>query len=550
MSLHAPLFYVIPEQTEQIAQAAFPKGNPYMAMRDAMGPIYTNPDFAHLFPKDGQPAEAPANLALATVMQFAEGLSDEQAATAVRGRLDWKYALALELTDPGFDGSVLSEFRTRLITGNAELLLFETMLTLFRAQGFIKVRGRQRTDSTHVLAAIHVLNRLECVGEALRHALNVLATAAPDWLTAWVPAGWFDTYSRAFSDYHLPEGKDARYALAAQIGADGRAVLAQVFDPSAPAWLRDVPTVQVLRQVWVQQFYAVASDAPMRWRVAEDLPPAPLLISSPYDPEARYSKKRETEWVGYKVHVTETCDPDQPHLLTDVQTTLATIPDHALTGVIQDQLAVRELQPGEHLVDAGYVTAERLVDSQQEHIDLIGPVPPEPGWQAKAKEGFAASCFVIDWEAQQATCPQGKTSVRWRPKQNAQGHGMVNIRFAASDCRDCPLRPKCVASARERSLTVRDHDHYIALQAARQRQHTDLFKSLYRGRAGVEGTISQGTRTSDLRRSRYIGLAKTRLLHLLIATALNFMRLAAWLADTPHAQTRRSAFAKLAPVAA
>lgn len=306
MSLRAPLFSVIPEQTEQIARAAFPKGNPYMAMRDAMGPIYTNPDFAHLFPKEGQPAEAPANLALATVMQFAEGLSDEQAATSVRGRIDWKYALALELTDPGFDGSVLSEFRTRLISGNAELLLFETMLTLFREQGFLKVRGRQRTDSTHVLAAIHVLNRLECIGETLRHALNVVATADAGWLTAWVPAAWFDAYGRAFSEYRLPEGKEARYDLAAQVGADGRELLTRIYAPAAPPWLRDLPAVVVLRQVWVQQFYAVAPDAPMRWRKAEDLPPAPLLISSPYDPEARYSKKRETEWVGYKVHLSET----------------------------------------------------------------------------------------------------------------------------------------------------------------------------------------------------------------------------------------------------
>jgi transposase len=325
-------------------------------------------------------------------------------------------------------------------------------------------------------------------------------------------------------------------------------VLTRIYDASAPGWLRDIPAVTVLRQVWVQQFYTVALETPMRWRVAEDLPPASRLISSPYDPEARYSKKRETEWVGYNVHLTETCDPDQPHLLTDVQTTFATTPDHALTGVIQTALAARDLAPGDHLVDAGYVTAERLVDSQQAHTDLIGPVPPEPGWQAKAGEGFAASCFVIDWEAQQATCPQGKVSRSWKPKQDQDGHAAVLIRFAPTDCRTCPLRPKCVSSTRERSLCIRDHDHYVALQAARQRQHTDLFKALYRGRAGAEGTISQGTRTSDLRRSRYIGLVKTRLLHLLIATALNFMRLAAWLADTPHAQTRCSAFAKLAPV--
>jgi transposase len=160
MSLRAPLAYSIPEQTVQVAHAAFPKSNSYIRMRDALGPIYVNPEFAHLFPKDGRPAEAPAQLALVTIMQFAEGLSDPQTAEAVRARIDWKYALALELTDPGFDASVLSEFRKHLISGNAEYLLFETMLALFREQGLVKARGRQRTDATHVLAAIQVLNRL------------------------------------------------------------------------------------------------------------------------------------------------------------------------------------------------------------------------------------------------------------------------------------------------------------------------------------------------------------------------------------------------------
>ena len=548
MSLQAPLFYLIPEQTVAVAQAAFPKGNPYMRMRDALGPIYTNPTFAHLFPKDGQPAEAPAQLALVTIMQCAEGLSDAQTADSVRGRIDWKYALALELTDSGFDSSILSEFRTRLIAGNAELLLFETMLTLFREQGYVKTRGRQRTDSTHILAAIHVLNRLENSGESLRHALNVLATTAPDWLTAWVPAAWFDRYSRPFAAYRLPEGKDKRYSLAAQIGTDGRALLTGIFDPSAPTWLRNLPAVEILRQVWVQQFYANDPEEPLRWRVAEDLPPAPRLISSPYDPEARSSKKRETEWVGYKVHLTERCDDKLPHLLTDVLTTPATTPDHAVIGMVQDQLAARDLLPSEHVVDAGYVTAERFVDSQQQEIDLVGPTTPEPGWQAKAGEGFAASRFVIDWDAQRATCPQGKTSVIWKETTDCENHDVVTIRFATADCRDCPLHPKCVASPRSRALTIRAHDAYVALQTARKRQHTDGFKATYRTRAGSEGTISQGTRISDLRRSRYVGFVKTRLLHLLIGAAMNFMRLAAWLADVPHAQTRRSAFAKLAPV--
>jgi transposase len=547
MCLHAPLVYLIPDETARVAQAAFPKGNPYMRMRDALGPIYANPQFAALFSHTGQPAEAPAQLALITVMQFAEGLSDAQAADAVRARIDWKYALALELTDAGFDSSVLCEFRKRLITGQAELLLFETMLTLFREHGLLKAKGRQRTDSTHVLAAIQTLNRLECVGETLRHALNTLATAAPDWLGAWVPADWFDRYSRRFAEYRLPAEKPARYVLAEQIGTDGRHLLRMVYDPTAPTWLQAVPAVQVLRQVWVQQFYAGSDEQPVRWRVAEDLPPATLLISSPYDPQARYRRKRTTEWTGYKVHLTETCDDDMPHLITDVTTTPAPTSDSEVLPTIQDQLANRQLTPSEQIVDAGYMSADHLLTSRTEQgIDLLGPVAEDHSWQATTGNGFAAAQFVIDWDARQATCPQGHQSVVWMERADRHGHATVQISFSKPVCAACARRSDCTRSATEpRTLQLRARAHYLALQAARERQQTDWFKAEYARRAGIEGTISQGTRKGDLRRSRYIGEAKTRLMHVLLAAALNFMRVAAWLAETPQSRTRQSAFARL-----
>ena len=173
MSLNPQEISPVPEETARIAHAAYPKGNVYMHMRDVLGTIYEDTSFAHLFPHNGQPAEAPWRLALITVMQFTEGLSDRQAADAVRGRIDWKYALNLEITDSGFDHTVLSEFRTRLVEGQAEHLLLETMLTLFKERGWLKARGKQRTDSTHVLAKIRALNRVLCVGETLRHALSL-----------------------------------------------------------------------------------------------------------------------------------------------------------------------------------------------------------------------------------------------------------------------------------------------------------------------------------------------------------------------------------------
>lgn len=184
MSLQPQTNLSIPQMTRLVAQSAFPNGNVWIKMRDELGPIFTDEQFTDLFALQGQPAESPWRLALVVVMQFAENLPDRQAADAVRSRIDWKYALGLELTDPGFDYSVLCEFRTRLVRGEAEQRLFETVLSLARQHSWLKARGKQRTDSTHVLAAIHALNRLENVGETLRHALNVLAEAAPDWLVA------------------------------------------------------------------------------------------------------------------------------------------------------------------------------------------------------------------------------------------------------------------------------------------------------------------------------------------------------------------------------
>jgi transposase len=195
MTLHPQREFAIPEETVRVAQAAYPKGNLYMKMRDALGTIYQDESFAHLFPQNGRPVEAPWRLAFITVVQFIEGLPDRQAAEAVRGRMDLKYARGLELTDPGFDFSILSDFRKRLIEGGgAEQLLLDARLVVFKEQGWLKPRQRQRTDSTHVLAKVRAINRRMCVGEAMRFALNSLAIVAGEWLLAHSDPEWLDRY--------------------------------------------------------------------------------------------------------------------------------------------------------------------------------------------------------------------------------------------------------------------------------------------------------------------------------------------------------------------
>lgn len=214
MSLQRHPITLVPDETARVAHAAFPKGNKYLRFRDTLGTIYDNDTFASLFSTRGHPAEAPWRLALVTVVQFAEGLTDRQAADAVCSRLDLKYLLGLDLTDAGFDFSVLSEFRARLVDQSAEQLLLDALLDRCKAVGLIKPRGKQRTDSTNVLAAARVLNRLECVGETLRHALNILAAVVPGWLRAHVVPEWYDRYTTRFEDARFPEVQAERDAPA------------------------------------------------------------------------------------------------------------------------------------------------------------------------------------------------------------------------------------------------------------------------------------------------------------------------------------------------
>jgi transposase len=296
VSLQPAVAPPVPELTACVARAAFPKGNPYLRLRDELGPVFCDADFAKLYPKRGQPALPPWKLALVTVMQFAEDLSDRQAADAVRGRIDWKYALGLELDDPGFHFSALSEFRGRLTAGGAEKLLLDEMLEACKGHGLLKARARQRTDSTHIVAATRDLNRLELVGETLRATLNTLAAVAPGWLRQQAPSEWFDRYAARVEETRLPKGQEARYAHAELIGTDGYRLLEALRRDPEAAWLWQVPAVEVLRRVWLFQFY-VDGDK-VRWRTAADLAPAGQRINSPYDAEATFGNKRSTTWIG------------------------------------------------------------------------------------------------------------------------------------------------------------------------------------------------------------------------------------------------------------
>jgi transposase len=560
-----------------------------VAVRDRFGELFPDAEFAVGFGRRGRPGWSPGRLALVTVLQMAENLTDRQAADAVRDKISWKYALGLGLDDGGFDASVLSEFRTRVVEHGLEQRVLDLLLDRLKAEGLVSAGGKARTDSTHVIAAVRELNRIELAGESVRACVEVLAAAAPGWLPTVIDVpDWAHRYRARVDSWRLPAAKAKRVTLAATYGTDAATLLRAVYHRHAPPWLSELPAVEVLRVMLVQN-YVITTDTAgrevirMREADTDGLPPARIRLCSPYDPDARWSVKRrqgdrpgdELRWTGYKAHLTETCDtptrPDdgdgddgdgdgdgggggggdeqggqRPNIITGVATTDATVPDVAMTDPIHNTLAERDLLPARHYLDSGYPSVVLLVDIRRRWgVELVSPLLADKSRQAKAGAGFDRSGFDIDFDARRATCPQGRTSSWWDPV-TLNGTDKIVIKFAPRTCRDCPVRAQCTTSRRAgRQLTVPTRELHDAQLAARASQNTPDWQADYAVRAGIEGTIGQAVAATGMRRARYRGLAKTHLEHVFSATALNLIRLHAYWHGHPLDRTRTSHLTRL-----
>jgi len=550
-----------------------------VTVRDRLGELVPDAEFAAAFGVRGRPGWSPGRLALVTVLQMAENLTDRQAADAVRDKISWKYALGLGLDDEGFDSSVLCEFRTRVVEHGLEQRVLDLLLDALKTEGLVGAGGKARTDSTHVISAVRDLNRLELAGESVRACVETLAVAAPDWLPTVIDvADWGRRYGARVDTWRLPTSKTKRAELVAAYGSDALVLLRAVHDAGAPPWLRELPAVDVLRRVLVQN-YVITTDAAgrevIRAREADTdgLPPGRVRLSSPYDTETRWAAKGdELHWNGYKVHITETCeDPDpadgsaadlpaadlpagerpvgeRPNIIVGVATTDATVPDARMTDPVHAVLAGRGLLPAEHFVDSGYPSAALVVDSLRRWgVTLVSPLLADQSRQARAGAGYDRTRFVIDFDAQQARCPQGQASTWWN-RVTQRGTDAIVIKFAARTCQGCPVREQCTRSTSPRvgrQLTVPPRGVHQAQLAARAAQDTPDWQARYAVRAGVEGTIRQAVAVTGTRRARYRGLPKTRLEHVYSAVALNLIRLDAYWNGHPLDRTRTSHLSRL-----
>ncbi|MET7898938.1 IS1182 family transposase [Streptomyces mirabilis] len=490
-------------------------------MRDRLDGLWRDEDFAGWYPRDGRPGLSPAQLATVCVLQFLLGLSDRQAAEAVRCRIDFKYALAMELDDPGFHHSVLADFRERIAQDDRADRLLDLALARLKEAGLVRERTTQRTDSTHVLAAARDLTRLELVTEAVRAALEEVARTAGHLLVGLVDEEWGRRYGRPVRLGKNPTRPKTRILAA---GDDACRLLERLHLPG--------PQAKALRQIVVQNYYRDAAGR-LHWRTADDggLPPSSTAIVSPYDTTARYVRHGHIiRWKGFAAHVTETCASDSANVITDVTTTSAATNDAQTLPGIHTRLARRGLLPAEHLVDGGYTSLVHLERAQREHqITVSGPLPGNPTRQHRKNEGFDRDDFHIDFDRRQVTCPQGQVSAGWHgpyPTSSPTAAPLIVARFTKSQCRPCPVRTRCTTTADSaRTVGFPSRELRDLQLRVRAEQQTPDWKTRYAVRSGVEGTINEFAHGHGMRHCRYRGQPQAHLQHVLTAIAVNIERL-------------------------
>lgn len=501
----------IPPEIAVWGQKVLPQANSYRVIGDHLGDILRDEQFAQMYESTGRKAVSPSLLAMVTIFQFQESLPDREATQMVLTRLDWKYALHLSLDYPGFHYSDLCYFRQRLLEHHRDALVFEAILAKVKELGFIKKRGKQRTDSLAVIGAVRQLSRLELVTETLRLVVRALEGADRVWAEEVLPASFRERYARTKPDYQLTE--EERKAALQEAGQDGFWLLDRL-EVSASEAVGSLEGVGTLRVVWKQQYERVDGEA----RLREGGVDCKDLIVSPHDVGVRAGEKRGKKWIGEKVHITETAEEGGPNFITDITTVGASEGDVEALPEIRQHLEERGVMPGEQYVDAGYVSGKQLADSEAEGVELMGPPLADT-----SKNEFKIADFEIDWVNERAICPAGQTSAVWGRRKQPDGSKAVYVRFRAASCGACEMRGRCTRSKEGRTLQI--SEHYDLVASRRAEAQTEEFKEKMRARPAVEGTLSELVRKHGMRRHRYRGEAKRPLENLFKGAACNLKRL-------------------------
>ena len=516
MSMQTPFAVQIPEETRRLVGPLLPADSVYRLVGNEIDKIISDGDFLDMYAAEGRPAVNPVVLALVSIFQFLEKLPDRAAAEAAVMRMDWKYALRQELTWRGFHYSDLCNFRRRLLEHGREWVVFERLVAYLRERGYIKERGKQRTDSTKMIGLVARLSRLELVLETIRVTLGALVDADASWVRNHLSVALVDNYSQRRWDFRLSESEIRRRM--GEAGQEGYWLLDQV-EAHGSDELKTLAEVKQLRRILEEQFTR-GEDGDTAPR-----PPSQVkgdVITTPHDPEVRYGYKGGQGWVGYKLQVTETAG-EASRFITDVEVVPAMRQDNQCLTAIQDRLVQRGIPPGKQYVDQAYMSGRHIAESLAKGIDLRGYVREG---NTSRPEGFRLQDFQIDVERRQAICPARKKQVKWaRARPGVKNLIAYHIGFG-TQCQSCPYFGPGLCTDKPNGRWLGINAYHDLIQARRQEADTETFKQEMQIRAGIEGAVSEIVRSHGARRSRFRGRQKSQLQALFVAAATNLKRLA------------------------
>lgn len=571
----------IPEETQRIGEQLLPVENLMRRIGDEYAELVKDEDFAIMYSNTGQPALSPTRLVFVCLLQAMEHLSDRATVAMVRTRIDWKYALHLPLNYSGFDASVLSEFRDRLVANKAEKLIFDKVLEKMKVEGLLKGRGLQRTDSLSIVGAVRELNRLELVMETMRLALEEVAQKDKPWFLRNIEKIWLERYGEWTQAERVvketgPKAKTETQRLLLQTGQDGFEFLSAIDKEETPSEIGLLGKVQILRQVWKEQYQlttqrtvietvpqcttsddnkiSVIDDNKDKEIVKTDIELSTPesrkeqgivnMIDSPHDPQVRYSQKRGVETTGYKLQLTEVASESEPAIITDIDVVSALSYDGATIADIHQRLLERDLLPQTHLVDMAYVNGQTIVESENRSVELLGPIQLDTSLVARNDEGFSSEHFQIDFDNKQAFCPNGQPAQKWVETTGKNARPVIQLQWRKEICALCPMRSKCT-QGENRGRTMKLSRHHSIIAQRRKEQFTPEFYARYRRRAGVEATLGHLVCYHGARQTPYCGLDKTRYYFLFLATAVNLIRAVAWQSGLRPKRNRVSKLHKL-----
>ncbi|MSP39870.1 MAG: IS1182 family transposase [Deltaproteobacteria bacterium] len=477
------------------------------------------PKFEALYcAENGRPPIDPVLLCGVTLLQFIEKVADRRASEQVVYHLGWKYALDLELDYGGFHATVLVYFRDRLEEQKAERMIFDGVVDLLIELGLVKRKGKQRLDSTHIVGYVKAMSWMECAMETLRLALEDLKaevgkkTRPEFWDRLWA------LYVENNLDWRLSKPEQTNRHR--QCGQDMRDLLEWIATENPK--LAEREAVQLLRRVLDEQFEVVEG----KLELITQRPPR--AVHNPHDPDAHYADKKTKQWTGYKVHVAETVDPQEPikekgepakHFITEMFTTEAAQDEMAgLTEVLKREQEHHEIIPDAMYTDAGYVTEHTLTQAEQNGLELLGPCRPDPH-----KGPYNSDAFQVDVDKRQAVCPQGNLSSQCsRIKDNYQGTEYYRIEWG-NQCDGCPVQKQCTHSKNGRRTLVVGLRHDLVERRRREMKQSGFSKSMH-PRNGIEATHSELLRGHGMRQTKYRGLNRVGLSNYFMGAACNVKR--------------------------